>query len=92
MRRKPGAHDDAAFGRRFAFRADIGGKQMISGSCSRRVRRLAWGLKALLDWGGMPLICYQVRQLREAGTDEVIVVLGHRSDEINRRMWRENCR
>ncbi len=48
--------------------------------------------KALLDWGGMPLICYQVRQLREAGADEVIVVLGHRSDDINRRMRRENCR
>ena len=48
--------------------------------------------KALLDWGGQPLICYQVQQLREAGADEVIVVLGHRSDDINRMMRRENCR
>lgn len=48
--------------------------------------------KALLDWGGQPLVCYQVRQLREAGADEVIVVLGHRSDEINREMRREDCR
>ncbi|MYK25863.1 MAG: NTP transferase domain-containing protein, partial [Dehalococcoidia bacterium] len=32
--------------------------------------------KALLDWGGEPLICYQIRQLQEAGVDEVVVVLG----------------
>lgn len=48
--------------------------------------------KALLDWGGEPLICYQVRQLREAGCDEVIVVLGHRADEVSRQMRRLNCR
>jgi len=49
-------------------------------------------LKALLDWGGEPLVCYQVRQLREAGADEVIVVLGYRSDEIHRRMKTAECR
>ncbi|MEO6397075.1 MAG: NTP transferase domain-containing protein, partial [Tepidiformaceae bacterium] len=42
--------------------------------------------KALLDWGGEPLLAYHVRQLREAGADEVIVVLGHRGDEIQRGM------
>ena len=42
--------------------------------------------KALLDWGGEPLVAYHVRQLREAGADEVIVVLGHRGDEIQRGM------
>ncbi len=48
--------------------------------------------KALLDWGGEPLISYQVRQLREAGCDEVIVVLGHQSDTIQRQMKDANCR
>lgn len=38
--------------------------------------------KPLLDWGGEALIEYQVRQLREAGADPLIVVLGHRADEI----------
>lgn len=42
--------------------------------------------KALLDWGGEPLVRYQIRQLREAGADEVIVVLGHRGDEIHREL------
>lgn len=48
--------------------------------------------KALLDWGGQPLICYQVEQLREAGVDEVIVVLGHRADDIQRCMKTAKCR
>ncbi|MFN0095418.1 MAG: NTP transferase domain-containing protein [Dehalococcoidia bacterium] len=48
--------------------------------------------KALLDWGGQPLICYQVQQLRAAGVDEVIVVLGFRGDDIHRQMRREDCR
>ena len=42
--------------------------------------------KALLDWGGEPLVRYQIRQLREAGADEVIVVLGHRGDDIHREL------
>lgn len=44
--------------------------------------------KALLDWHGEPLISYQVNQLKEAGADEVVVVLGHRADEISRPMRR----
>ncbi len=50
--------------------------------------------KALLDWGDEPLIAYHVHQLREAGADEVIVVLGHRGDEIQRGMRGHNldCR
>lgn len=48
--------------------------------------------KALLDWGGEPLICYEIRQLREAGVDEVIVVLGHRSDEVRRQLAKVDCR
>ena len=48
--------------------------------------------KALLDWGGRPLAVYQVEQLREAGADEVIVVLGHRTDDIRRMLRRSACR
>ncbi len=42
--------------------------------------------KALLDWGGEPLIRYQIRQLHEAGVDEVTVVLGYRADDIHRKL------
>ncbi len=38
--------------------------------------------KPLLEWGGRTLIEYQVEQLREAGCQRVIVVLGHRADEM----------
>ncbi len=48
--------------------------------------------KALLDWGGEPLVRYQVRQLREAGADEVVVVLGHRGDDVHREMRGLECR
>ncbi|GAB4326566.1 MAG: hypothetical protein Kow0010_09680 [Dehalococcoidia bacterium] len=48
--------------------------------------------KALLDWGGQPLVRYQVEQLCEAGVDEVIVVLGYRGDDIRRLLRGLNCR
>lgn len=48
--------------------------------------------KALLDWGGESLIAYQIRQLREAGCDEVIVVLGHQADQVHRKIRRLPCR
>ncbi len=48
--------------------------------------------KALLDWGGEPLIRYQIRQLFEAGLDEVVVVLGFHADEIQRQMRDLTCR
>jgi len=38
--------------------------------------------KPLLAWGGVTLVEYQVSQLREAGADTVIVVLGHRAGEV----------
>ena len=38
--------------------------------------------KPLLTWGEETLIQYQVRQLREAGAEPVIVVLGHGPEEI----------
>ncbi len=49
-------------------------------------------LKPLLDWDGEPLVCYQVRQLQEAGCDEVIVVLGHKADSVSRQMRALTCR
>lgn len=48
--------------------------------------------KALLPWDGQPLLAYQVQQLREAGADEVIVVLGDDADEIHRAIRRSDCR
>lgn len=38
--------------------------------------------KPLLAWQGVTLIEYQIAQLREAGVDDVIAVLGHRSEDI----------
>ncbi len=38
--------------------------------------------KPLLAWQGATLIEYQIAQLREAGVDDVIAVLGHRSEDI----------
>lgn len=48
--------------------------------------------KQLLDWGGQPLVRYQVQQLLEAGVDEVVVVLGYRGDEIFRTIRDLPCR
>ena len=39
--------------------------------------------KPLLPWRGGTLIESQIRALREGGADEVVVVLGHRADEIS---------
>lgn len=39
-------------------------------------------LKQLLDWDGLPLVAWQAEQLRDGGTDEVVVVLGHAAEEI----------
>jgi len=38
--------------------------------------------KQLLPWGGTTLLAWQVRQMREAGVDEVVVVLGHAAAEV----------
>jgi molybdenum cofactor cytidylyltransferase len=40
-------------------------------------------LKQLLDWDGAPLIAWQASQLREAGVDDIVVVLGHAVEEIS---------
>jgi molybdenum cofactor cytidylyltransferase len=39
-------------------------------------------LKQLLPWGGTTLIDWQVRQLMEAGVDNVVVVLGHGANDV----------
>lgn len=39
-------------------------------------------LKQLLPWDGVPLVAWQARQLRDAGAEDVIVVLGHAAQEI----------
>ena len=38
--------------------------------------------KPLLEWRGATLVEYQVRVLLEAGASEVVVVLGHRAEEV----------
>ena len=40
--------------------------------------------KALLDWGGKPLIQHQCELLAAAGCDPVVVVTGHRGQELTR--------
>ncbi len=42
--------------------------------------------KALLPWGDVTLVEYQVQQLRAGGVDEIVVVLGHSADEIRERV------
>ena len=55
---------------------------LLAAGVSRRMGQL----KALLDWHGRSLIIHQIVTLREAGADEVVVVLGHRSDELQARI------
>ena len=55
---------------------------LLAAGVSRRMGTL----KALLDWQGRPLIVHQIVALREAGAGEVVVVLGHRADELQARV------
>ncbi len=55
---------------------------LLAAGVSRRMGTL----KALLDWQGRFLIIHQIVTLREAGADEVVVVLGHRADELQARI------
>lgn len=40
--------------------------------------------KALLPWQGVPLVRYQVEQLSGAGASEVVIVLGHKANELQK--------
>jgi molybdenum cofactor cytidylyltransferase len=51
---------------------------LLAAGESRRMGQL----KALLPWQGTSLLAHQVGVLREAGVDRVIVVLGHRAEEL----------
>jgi molybdenum cofactor cytidylyltransferase len=51
---------------------------LLAAGESTRMRRL----KQLLPWGGTTLVAWQVGQLREAGAEEVVVVLGHEAEQI----------
>ena len=55
---------------------------LLAAGASRRMR----SLKALLDWQGRPLIIHQIAALRAGGAHEVVVVLGHRADELQARI------
>ncbi len=43
-------------------------------------------LKALLPWGGVTLIEYQVGELAAAGVEDIVVVLGHAAEEVRGRV------
>ena len=51
---------------------------LLAAGESRRMGQL----KALLPWQGTSLLKHQVASLRSGGVDRVVVVLGHRSDEL----------
>lgn len=51
---------------------------MLAAGLSSRMGQL----KALLPWKGKPLIQYQIEQLKAAGIDEIIVVLGYKAEQM----------
>ena len=52
---------------------------LLAAGESRRMGQL----KALLPWQGTSLLRHQVNTLLSAGVDQVVVVLGHRADELS---------
>ena len=51
---------------------------LLAAGESRRMGQL----KALLEWQGASLLQHQVKTLLSAGVDRVVVVVGHRADEL----------
>jgi molybdenum cofactor cytidylyltransferase len=49
-------------------------------------------LKQLLPWGGTTLVEWQVAQLSEGGVGDVVVVIGHASDEVGEAVSRSGAR
>jgi molybdenum cofactor cytidylyltransferase len=60
-----------------AGRGQVAALLLAAGESTRMARA-----KQLLEWAGQPLIEYQVAELRAAGCDPVVAVLGHRAEEI----------
>ena len=48
--------------------------------------------KPLLPWRGATLVERQIEALRDGGADEVVVVLGHRADEVAEYVGRDGVR
>ena len=61
---------------------------LLAAGESRRMGRP----KPLLEWKGLTLIEYQIRELHAAGVDEVIAVLGARADEVRPAAQRAGAR
>jgi len=51
---------------------------LLAGGESTRMGRP----KALLEWGGETLIEYQIDELRQPPVERVVVILGHRADDV----------
>ena len=49
-------------------------------------------LKQLLPWDGTTLVTWQVRQMREAGAGDVVVVLGHAARKVAEALAGDDCR
>ena len=49
-------------------------------------------LKQLLPWAGLSLVDWQVVQMREAGADEVVVVLGHDAEAVRAAIQSQDAR
>lgn len=47
-------------------------------------------LKALLEWENMPLIQYQINQMKLAGVKHIHVILGYRKDDIMKHIQDED--
>ncbi len=48
-------------------------------------------LKALLPWQGQTLISHQVAALADGGVDRIVVVLGHRHEELRPELEGKSC-
>lgn len=55
---------------------------LLAAGASRRMGQP----KPLLDWGGQPLIAWEVDQLLQSGVDEFVVVLGAHAEEVRRHL------
>lgn len=68
------------------FRGGTGVSAFVSGLilAAGKSTRLGAGPKQLLPWRGTTLLEWVVRQVESSPLDEVVVVLGHQSEEVRR--------